>query len=117
MRVEIDVQGVLDLSHRATEHVQDWSAASAAAERAHRAVAQAVAAIPTVSGLCARVLGPRTVLAQESMTAAGVTVEAARSGVLALLEQDEQLAARLFATDGLAGPHGLTPSGVQQGQS
>ncbi len=117
MRVEIDIQGVLDLSHRAATHAQDWSAASASTERAQRAVAQAVAALPTVSGQCARVLGPRTVLAQESMTAAGLTVGAARNGVLALLAQDEQLAARVFATDGLGGPAGLTPSGARQGRS
>ncbi|WP_291378944.1 hypothetical protein [Demequina sp.] len=117
MRVEIDVQGVLDLTHRASLQVQDWSSASAAAERAHRAAAHAVAAIPAVSGQCERVLGPRKVLAQESMTAAGLTVEAARNGVLALLEQDEQLAAKVFATDGLDGPRGLTPSGGQHGRS
>ena len=117
MRVDIDVRGVLDLSHRATSHVRDWSAASASAERAYRAVAQAVAGIPTVSGQCARVLDCRIVLAQESMTAARLTVEAARNGVLALLEQDEQLAARVFATDGLDAPGRLTPYGAQQGRS
>lgn len=113
MRVGIDVQGVLELSHRATVNVQEWSAASAAAERAHRAAARAVAALPAVSGQCARVLGPRAMLAQESMTAAGLTVEAARRGVLALLEQDEQLAARVFATDGLETHNGLTPSSAR----